>query len=174
MRSCRTVFVAAQLLLALCVPAVAAGVKDPLASVRALYGLALEAQVSRAGVSRIYALGSLALRLRLMGSGVCTFPMRTRSISCVEIVDPQIDGARSWAVPPVFSQTAPDKETRIVTVTVADASGPQTFSYRFAQTGSLWALEDVAAMGAAGWSLTAITGGERPKSGDLPRNTPRP
>ena len=170
----RALTVGSVILAAYCTAATAAGVKDPLSSVRALYSPERGTETARAGVSQIYELGSRSLRLRLMGSGVCTFPMRSRDITCSEIVDPRIKGAVSRMPQPVFGQVTPDKQTRIVTVTIADGSGPQIFNYLFAQTGGSWELENVEATGTSKWSLSALTGAGRPDDTFPRRDTPKP
>ena len=152
-----TCLFAATLSLAAIADTRAQGVADPAAAVRALYAATKSAKPATGGMTAIYQLAGLPLRLQLTRTGVCTVPMRSRSIKCIDIADPIGNGHAPPYAQLAVTSAAIDAKTRQITVTFSTAKGPQDLRYRFENSSSGWGLNDIQAMTEPRWSLSTLT-----------------
>ena len=142
------------LLAASWLPARADGVADPVAAIRALYASA--ANGGKPGLAQIYALAGRSLRTHLMGAGLCTYPMRTRALTCLDTIDPIGNGVVLPRSGVAVAGAASDEDIRQVIVTFTGSTGTQVLHYAFVRSGGGWTLDNIAALTAPAWELTSL------------------
>ena len=132
------------------------GVADPLVAIRTLYASAALAKSNSAGLAAIYMLAGRPLRSHLLGTGWCTFPMRTRTLTCAEALDVIGNGAPVPHAGVGIAATAADPSQRQISVMFDTRLGPQEMRYNFARGSSGWVLDDVVSVKGRIWALRAL------------------
>lgn len=141
-----------------------AGVADPLAALKALYGAYQSSPAdtaSRNNLDTLYLWADRQLKRKMLANGICKIPLGKREVVCKLANNPVGGGSTADVGPAVVTQVAGNTTERRLTVVFPDGDGAShEIIFRFARSGREWELttcEGTTPLGGS-WSLSEIIG----------------